>query len=111
MRQLLVCALVLLPLACGSGDSNFGDDSGVDASLPTDSGPLFGDTGASDSSGPCVNLQCQVVSCGGNVTTTVSGTVVTATPAQYGSPDPIYNAIVYVPNAPLTPFPLGVACD
>ena len=110
MRQLLLIALSFFPLACGTNPTQFGDDGGVDSSV-SDSGLGFGDVTTSDSSGQCVNLQCQVVQCGGGVTTTVSGTVVTATPAQYGTPDPIYNAIVYVPNAPLDPFPPGVACD
>ncbi|HEY1956919.1 MAG TPA: carboxypeptidase regulatory-like domain-containing protein [Polyangiaceae bacterium] len=112
MRQLLFIALALFPLACGSTDDNFGGvDAGVDSSVKTDGGFTFGDGGGSDASTGCVNLQCQVVQCGGGQSTTVSGTVVTATPAQYGAPDPIYNAIVYVPNAPLDPFPPGVACD
>jgi hypothetical protein len=56
----------------------------------------------------CKNLQCQIVNCGGNVTTTVSGTVVTG--AQM-NPDPVYNAIVYIPNAGVTALPTGAQCD
>jgi hypothetical protein len=33
------------------------------------------------------------------------------TPSQFGKPDPIYNAIVYVPNGDLQPFPKGATCD
>jgi hypothetical protein len=47
----------------------------------------------------------------GGAKTTLSGTVVAGTLPMYGTPDPIYNAIVYVPNAPLTPFGDRVACE
>jgi hypothetical protein len=33
------------------------------------------------------------------------------TPPRFGMPDPIYNAIVYIPNAPVEPFKTGVACE
>lgn len=108
MRHALVVALALV--ACGGNGDKFGNDGGVDSSVSPDGAINFGDATTSEG-GTCVNLQCQVASCGGGITTTVSGTVVTATPAQYGSPDPIYNAIVYVPNATVDPFTPGVACD
>ena len=43
--------------------------------------------------------------------TTVTGTVFAPTPIRFGAADPLYNALVYVPNRPLAPFPAGVACD
>jgi hypothetical protein len=55
----------------------------------------------------CTGLCLQQVTCPGkNVTTTISGTVF----APNGA-DPIYNALVYVPNAPVAAFTPGVACD
>jgi hypothetical protein len=60
---------------------------------------------------PCTNLCQQQVACSGGGTTSVSGTVVTGTPAQFGSPDPVYDALVYVPNAPVQPFSPGVQCN
>jgi hypothetical protein len=57
----------------------------------------------------CTNLCLQQVTCDSG-TTTVTGKVVAGTLAQYGPPDPIYNALVYVPNAPVDPFKPGVQC-
>ena len=91
-------------------DSSTGDDANVDSG--TDDGPnLLGDAVTGEAG--CVGLACQVVDCAsmGKPPTTVSGTVVTATPPQFGMPDPVYNAIVYIPNAPLDKFKPGVTCD
>ena len=55
----------------------------------------------------CVNLCLKQVTCSNpNVTTTISGTVY----APNGV-DPLLNALVYVPNAPVLPFPSTVTCD
>jgi hypothetical protein len=84
-----------------------GDDAGAPAAdaggggQPGDDAALFGDAGT-----PCVNLQCQQVNCGAGGDTVVSGTVF----APNGTL-PIYNAIVYVPNAPLDPLTKGITCD
>jgi len=59
---------------------------------------------------PCTNLCLQQVACDAG-TTTLTGTVVAGTLPQYGKADPIYNALVYVPNGPLTAFAPGVSCD
>jgi hypothetical protein len=40
-----------------------------------------------------------------------TGTVFAPTPPRFGAADPLYNALVYVPNAPLAPFTAGVTCD
>ncbi len=55
---------------------------------------------------PCQGLECRQVHCSGGGTTSVSGVV--NIPA---GTLPIYNAIVYVPNAPLLPLGEGVSCD
>jgi hypothetical protein len=55
-----------------------------------------------------VNLCKQQVSCPNGGTTSLSGTVYAP---RASNPDPLYDAIVYVPNAPLDPFPKGVSCD
>ena len=54
----------------------------------------------------CVNLECQQVACPGGATTTVSGAVL----APEGT-IPLYNVVVYVPNAPVLPLPEGASCD
>ncbi|MFO0646963.1 MAG: hypothetical protein U0326_12050 [Polyangiales bacterium] len=56
----------------------------------------------------CTNLCLRRATCTGTATTTISGTVVT--PALT-APDPLYNAVVYIPNAPVAPFTPGVSCD
>ncbi len=58
----------------------------------------------------CTNLCLKQTKClGGD--TTVSGIVLAPTPPRFGTPDPIYNAIVYVPNGTVLPFAPGVSCD
>jgi len=83
----------------GGGGDGSGDDGGL---LGDDGGVIFGDGGTPH----CVNLQCQQVSCPGGGKTTVSGKVYD--PAGV---DPLYNVIVYVPNAPVQPFKDGASCD
>lgn len=63
--------------------------------------------GIKDPSG-CSNLSCRQVDCTGTPggPTTVTGKVY----APNGTL-PLYNAIVYVPNAPLQSIPEGVTCD
>ena len=54
----------------------------------------------------CTNLCLQQVTCPNGGTTSVTGKVYAPNKV-----DPLPNAIVYVPNAPVTPFPAGVSCD
>jgi hypothetical protein len=41
----------------------------------------------------------------------LSGTVLAPTPPRFGKPDPIYNALVYIPNGKVEAFTPGVSCD
>ena len=59
----------------------------------------------------CENLCKQQVKCPAGGDTTVTGTVFAPTPPKFGAADPLYNALVYVPNAPVQPFTPGVACE
>jgi hypothetical protein len=69
-----------------------------------------GGPGVCGNSKPCVNLCQKQVACDAGVQTTITGRVVAGTIAQYGTPDPVPNVLVYVPNAPLQAFTPGVAC-
>jgi hypothetical protein len=51
---------------------------------------------------------CSYAACSDGKTTSISGTV--RTPAKI-DPDPLYNAVVFVPGEELTPFSAGVTCD
>lgn len=66
-----------------------------------------GDGGEGDGFHQCVGLECQVNhNCAGGVRTTITGKVF----APNGTL-PLYNATVFVPNAPLEQFTSGVSCD
>lgn len=74
---------------------------------PDANGPdpeLFGDAGGDAQT--CVGLECQVPECApSSMTTTLTGTVY----APNGTL-PLYNAYVYVPNAPLDPISSQLSC-
>lgn len=98
---------------CDPACTDFVDNgNGLDAGSglqPTDSGGISL-TQADGST--CQGLQCQQTVCAdAGVTTSISGTVVAGTIAPYGSPDPVPNVVVYVPNAALSPFAAGVQCN
>jgi hypothetical protein len=108
---ILACSLgaFLAVVACGSDEdgSNFGASSGASsgASGGASSGFMTSSSGG-DGPPPCVGLQCKQVSCAGGGTTSLSGKVYLPEGTI-----PLYNAIVYVPNAPLAAFTSGITCD
>jgi hypothetical protein len=59
----------------------------------------------------CFNLCLKQATCPAGVKTVVRGTVLAPTPPKFGLPDPIYNAMVYVPNGKPEPFRPGISCD
>jgi hypothetical protein len=93
----------------GSGSQNSGGSSGSGASGSggNGNGGAGGTLFTTGTSFGCTGLQCQQVKCEeSGKTTTVSGTVY--------SPKgdvPLYNVVVYVPNAPLDAIAEGASCD
>ncbi|HEY8039537.1 MAG TPA: carboxypeptidase regulatory-like domain-containing protein, partial [Polyangiaceae bacterium] len=110
-------AVGFVPLAClvtvaacaGSPRSSADAPASDDAAPPLDGGDAGNLVGNGDASGhPCVGLECQRVDCAaqGLPDTTVSGVVF-----DPAGQNPLYDVIVYIPNAPLAPLTAGVTCD
>ena len=62
-------------------------------------------------SGQCDNLCPRQAVCPAGRETTLTGTVFAPTPPRFGPADPLYNAVVYVPNGKVAPFAPGAACE
>jgi hypothetical protein len=92
-KRIKSAAIVLALLAAACGSNGGGDDDDDDDTIVPDAGP-------------CEGLECFQVTCGGNATSSVSGTVY----APNGTL-PLYNVAVYVPTGWVDPFPTGVTCD
>jgi hypothetical protein len=111
---LSACAALAVWEGCGSDGSAFGPGFGEPVpeggTFPTGNfDPSTAPPTSVDEAGrPCKNLQCNQVTCIGGGTTTLTGKVY-----DPAGRNPLYNALVYVPNAPLTPFDddAGVTCD
>ncbi len=103
----VACSVVLVSAGCGSTKSSGFDDGSSGGSSGTSGGTSGGfGTGDAGKSTACVGLRCQQKTCSGGGDTTVTGTVF----APSGKL-PLYNAIVYVPNAPPDPITRGATCD
>lgn len=94
----------------GGNSSGAGGDDG----WTTSTGANMGQGGGlidPDSGLPCQSLECQIPTCSGGQTTRITGIVHAPTPPQYGPADPLFNAVVYIPNGTVDPFTDGVTCD
>jgi hypothetical protein len=100
---------VIYFFGCGSnsGRGEFDDQQATNPNGASSGGDNVPQGGLGDQAKPpCEGLACQQVECDNGVTTTVSG-IVTAPNGTL----PLYNAIVFVPNAPLDPLADGASCD
>ncbi len=115
-RSLRLTLCIALVGCGGAGPSGLGDGGGQpDATVDIGDGavdPCLANPqlcipdDALDAPPPCEGLKCQQVMCGGSVTTTVSGVV-----WDPAGKNPLYDVVVYVPNAPLDPIKHGPSCD
>jgi len=99
---------MLVAFGCGSSgdDSEFQDGTSSGSSGASGTSGFGGSSSGDAAQKPCVGLECNQVACPGGGTTSLTGKVFTPSGTI-----PLYNAIVYVPNAELAPFTDGVTCD
>ncbi len=104
----------------GTGNGTGATGSGGSGAVPIGTGGTIGGIGTMDASPeaalPCHNLQCyqntckagacKVGACPNGGTTSVSGIIYDPSGTL-----PLYNIIVYVPNAPLDPITTGATCE
>lgn len=91
----------------GAGGTGVGSLAGSGGGKPLGIGGLPEEPPAMTRPLP-VCTDCSYPTCAAGQTTSISGTV--RTPAKT-APDPLYNAVVYLPGAAIEPFAPGVTCD
>ena len=102
--------------ATGTGTTTGGGGSGIGTGTGGTIGGITTTDASADAALPCTNLQCyqnncragacKVGPCASGGTTSVSGAIYDPSGTL-----PLYNIIVYVPNAPLMPIATGATCE
>jgi hypothetical protein len=105
MRRSFVIGILAVTVGAACGSSREFRDDGAATAEPDGGVDMFGTADASGTP-PCVGLECQQVDCGGGATTSVSGVV-----WDPAGKNPVYNAVVYVPNGTPDPIKHGPVCD
>jgi hypothetical protein len=107
---LVVVAVEAAGVGCGTGtdvpSGPGGAATGTDAAGIVADGQTSTDGGAMTRDDACQAPSCRLPPCASGKETAIVGVV----RAPNGK-TPIYNAIVYIPTAPVAPFPDGVVCD